>query len=80
MEMPLGSPADPQPEQTDSQERWHVVQPGENLSMIARVYYGLEHGDHWITLYNFNRKLIGENPDLIQPGLELLIPDISEFL
>ena len=64
----------------ESQERWHVVQPGENLSTIAQYYYGLEHAAHWITLHNFNRELIGENPDLLQPGMELKIPDLSEFL
>jgi len=62
------------------QDRWHVVQPGENLTVIAQAYYGSEHEAHWITLYNFNRELIGENPDLLQVGMELLIPDLSEFL
>lgn len=62
------------------QECWHVVQSGENLTLIAQTHYGPEHAAHWITLYNFNRELIGDNPDLIKPGMELLIPDISEFL
>jgi nucleoid-associated protein YgaU len=63
-----------------TQDRWHIVLPGENLTNIAQAYYGPEHASHWITLYNFNREVIGENPDLITPGMELLIPDISEFL
>ena len=67
-------------EEPNHQYRWHVVQPGENLTVIAQAYYGMEHTSHWITLYNFNRTLIGENPDFIQPGMELRIPDISEFL
>ena len=58
----------------------HVVQPGENLSLIAKQYYGDENEAHWITIHNFNREIIGENPDLLQPGMEILIPDISEFL
>jgi nucleoid-associated protein YgaU len=58
----------------------HVVQPGENLSMIARKYYGKEHEVHWITLHNFNREVIGENPDILQVGMKLIIPDIAEFL
>ncbi len=62
------------------QDQFHVVQPGENLIAIAQAYFGPEHASHWITLYNFNRELIGDNPDVIQPGMELLIPDISEFL
>jgi nucleoid-associated protein YgaU len=64
----------------EKQDRWHMVQPGENLTLIAQAYYGSEHAAHWITLYNFNRELIGENPDLLQAGMELLIPDLSEFL
>jgi nucleoid-associated protein YgaU len=63
-----------------NKDRWHVVQPGENLTVIAQAYYGPEHVAHWITLYNFNREIIGDNPDLIQAGTELLIPDISQFL
>ena len=64
----------------EGQARRHVVQPGENLTIIAQACYGPEHAAHWITLYNFNRELIGENPDVVQAGMELLIPDISEFL
>ena len=67
-------------QEPEHKNRWHLVQPGENLTAIALAYYGPEHASHWITLYNFNRELIGENPDLIQPGMELQIPDISEFL
>ena len=58
----------------------HVVQSGENLTQIATHYYGPEQGGHWITLYNFNREVIGPNPDIIHPGVELVIPDLSEFL
>ncbi len=64
----------------ENQDQRHVVQPGENLTIIAQAYYGPEHAEHWVTLYNFNRELIGENPDRIRSGMELLIPDISEFL
>ncbi len=60
--------------------RVHIVQPGENLTIIAQAYFGQEHASHWITLYNFNRELIGDNPDVIKPGMKLLIPDISKFL
>lgn len=74
-EHPAETPAEP-----GHQECWHQVQPGENLTMIAQTHYGSEHAAHWITLYNFNRELIGENPDLIQAGMELLIPDITAFL
>jgi nucleoid-associated protein YgaU len=58
----------------------HVVQPGESLSTIARLYYGAEQGAHWITLYNNNRATIGEDPNLLSAGMELIIPDLSQFL
>ena len=63
-----------------AEDRWHVIQPGENLTIIAKDYYGPEHSAHWITLYNFNREIIGDNPNLIQVGMELMIPDILQFL
>lgn len=66
--------------ESETQDRIHVVGPGENLTVIAQAYYGPEYASHWITLYNFNREMLGENPAVIQPGMELLIPDISEFL
>ena len=62
------------------QDQVHSVQPGENLMSIAKAYYGPKQAAHWITLYNLNRNVIGENPDMISSGMELLIPDISEFL
>lgn len=81
--MPDSSKESTHPEmvqESSVQGQVHVVQTGENLTQIAQAYYGPEHASHWITLYNFNRELIGENPDVIQLGMELLIPDISEFL
>ena len=62
------------------QDRWHVVESGENLTKIAQDYYGPKNAQHWITLYNFNREQIGDTPDMIQPGMVLRIPNISEFL
>jgi nucleoid-associated protein YgaU len=58
----------------------HVVGPGESLTTIAVHYYGQENAAHWITLYNHNRGAIGDNPDLLSAGVELLIPDLAEFL
>ena len=61
-------------------DRLHKVQPGESLSTIARKYYGPENEVHWVTIHNHNLELIGDNPDLIQVGMELVIPDLTEFL
>lgn len=51
----------------------HVVQKGESLSLIAKHYYGDIH--KWKQLYEANKAVIGDNPDLIKPGQELVIPD-----
>lgn len=50
----------------------HVVQKGESLSLIAKQYYG--DVKKWKQLYEANKKTVGDNPDLIQPGMELVIP------
>lgn len=55
------------------QVKKHVVQKGESLSLIAKHYYGDIH--KWKQLYEANKAVIGDNPDLIKPGQELVIPD-----
>lgn len=48
----------------------HIVEEGESLGAIARVY-GLP---TWKYLYQINKEKIGENPDLLEKGIELQIP------
>ncbi|MEU0098746.1 LysM peptidoglycan-binding domain-containing protein [Streptomyces sp. NPDC006267] len=64
----------PAPAQVNSAVRaapaQHSVVAGETLSKIAREY-SISGG--WEKLYEGNRKIIGENPDLIQPGIELTL-------
>lgn len=50
----------------------HVVQTGENLSVIADQY-GISGG--WQALYEFNKSVIGDDPNLIHVDQELLIPE-----
>jgi len=47
----------------------YVVQPGDCLSVI-----GDELGVDWHLIYAENRDLIGDDPNLIHPGTELVIP------
>ncbi|MDL1895822.1 LysM peptidoglycan-binding domain-containing protein [Anaerolineae bacterium CFX7] len=63
------APAAPAP----AQVKKHIVQKGESLSLIAKHYYGDIH--KWKQLYEANKAVIGDNPDLIQIGQELVIPD-----
>ncbi|MER6023099.1 transglycosylase SLT domain-containing protein [Streptomyces anulatus] len=48
----------------------HSVAAGETLSKIAREY-SVSGG--WEKLYEGNRKIVGENPDLIHPGIKLTL-------
>ena len=50
----------------------HVVAAGESLSVIAKKYY--DDAGQYMKIYEANKDVIGDNPDLIQPGMELVIP------
>ncbi|RAV28229.1 LysM peptidoglycan-binding domain-containing protein [Sinomicrobium soli] len=51
----------------------HTVQTGESLSKIARKYYG--DANKYNTIFQANTDQL-KNPDLIQPGQELVIPKL----
>lgn len=52
----------------------HVVQSGETLGSIALEYYGTVGA--WRQIFEANRNGL-QDPDRIQPGMELRIPDAS---
>ncbi|MGH2538191.1 MAG: LysM peptidoglycan-binding domain-containing protein [Candidatus Promineifilaceae bacterium] len=52
----------------------HTVVPGDNLSMISQQYYGTQ--ANWRLIYEANRQVIGEDPNLIRPGQVLRIPTL----
>jgi nucleoid-associated protein YgaU len=52
--------------------RIYVVQKGDTLSKIAKQFYG--NTADWRLIYEANRDRI-EDPDLIQPGWKLEIPE-----
>ena len=51
---------------------WYTVQSGDSLSFIAEQAY--DDGTKWQRIYDHNKMVIGDNPDLIQPGQDLFIP------
>jgi len=53
-------------------QKTHTVDKGESLWAIAEQELG--DGKRWKEIYEANKDTIGNNPDLIQPGMELKIP------
>ena len=52
--------------------RMYVVESGDSLSKIAKKFYG--DASAWKRIYEENREVI-HNPDMIQPGWRLKIPE-----
>jgi len=50
----------------------YVVKSGDSLSKIAKEVY--KDAKRWPEIYEANKKLIGDNPNLIKPGQKLIIP------
>jgi nucleoid-associated protein YgaU len=51
----------------------HTVKSGESLSKIAKHYYG--NPMKYTAIFNANRNIL-DNPDLIHPGQDLVIPNL----
>ncbi|MBI4782435.1 MAG: LysM peptidoglycan-binding domain-containing protein [Oscillatoriophycideae cyanobacterium NC_groundwater_1537_Pr4_S-0.65um_50_18] len=54
--------------------RAYTVQSGDTLSAIAQRFYG--DAERWNLIYETNLNVIGNNPELLRLGLQLVIPDI----
>lgn len=52
----------------DSTQEYYIVQKGDTLSKIARKY-----NTTWQSIYEKNKELIGNNPNLIKIGQKLII-------
>ncbi len=53
----------------------YTVQSGDNLSNIAQRFYGAMTPDNVNKIYYSNAATIGPNPNYIQSGQKLYIPD-----
>lgn len=60
------------PPQPPPAARTYVVETGDSLSVIAQKVYGDPH--RWPDIWNANRALIGNTPNLIHVGWTLIIP------
>lgn len=58
----------------ETQVKKHTVASGETLSGIAKKYY--DDAGKYMKIYEANKDLIGNDPSLIQPGMELVIPEL----
>jgi colicin import membrane protein len=52
----------------------HTVISGDNLSFISKKYFGTQ--AHWKLIYEANREVIGDNPNLIRVGQVFNIPKL----
>ncbi len=57
---------------TETKSKTYTVDSGDNLSAIAKQELG--DANRWREIYELNKDVIGDNPDLIQPGMELKLP------
>jgi nucleoid-associated protein YgaU len=62
----------PVPEQSSEPPRIYVVQSGDSLWKIAEKFLG--DGNRWKEIFEANKDKI-EDPNLIYPGQELVIPE-----
>ncbi len=56
----------------EAEGKTYVVQAGDSLSKIAKEELG--DGSRWPEIYELNKEIIGDNPNLIKPGQELKLP------
>jgi nucleoid-associated protein YgaU len=56
--------------------RKHKVVSGDTLSGLALKYYGSAAREKWMAIYEANKATIGDNPNVIRAGTELIIPDL----
>jgi nucleoid-associated protein YgaU len=54
----------------------HTVAEDEALSHIALKYYGSAAKEKWMVIYEANKDVIGDNPNIIVPGQVLKIPEL----
>lgn len=58
---------------------YYTVEPGDNLSKIANDSYGAGNGYYFPLIMLASRDTVVD-PDLIQPGMDLLIPNLQANL
>jgi nucleoid-associated protein YgaU len=67
-----GSTSASRPTQSKTKPKSYTVKKGDSLWLIAKAIYG--NGSKWQTIYNANKKVIGNNSNKLVPGQKLVIP------
>lgn len=58
----------------------HKVVAGDTLGGLSLKYYGKTAKEYWTLIYEANKALIGDNPNLIKAGTVLKIPELPEAM
>lgn len=53
----------------------HTVESGDTLSGLAKKFYGSEAQAYWMEIYEANKEVIGDSPNVILIGQVLNIPE-----
>lgn len=53
----------------------YQVKSGDTLWKIAEKFY--KDGFKWEQIYEYNKDVIGEDPDSLVPGMKLQIPEVN---
>jgi LysM repeat protein len=66
-------------------EKQYIVKKGDTLTKIAKAHYGIENGYYFPIIMlasnvDNNDRTTLLDPDLIEPGMDLIIPDLSKNL
>lgn len=58
----------------------HTIKADETLSHVALKHYGNAAREYWMVIYEANKAVIGDNPNIVRPGMVLNIPELPENL
>lgn len=61
-------------EPEEVEEEYYIVKKGDSLSSIAKKY-----DMEWEELYELNKEVIGDNPNLIYEGQKLIVKSVEEY-
>ncbi len=58
----------------------HKISGDETLSHVALKHYGNATRPYWMVIYEANKDVIGDNPNVVRPGMMLKIPELPADL